>query len=71
LSITLDKDIEKCGATRLCYEDIFFRLVAFSLLCVNSGGHPAYQNFVVEMLRKYYPDPNAIARSTWDIIDRF
>ncbi|WP_238475937.1 hypothetical protein [Clostridium manihotivorum] len=23
------------------------------------------------MLRKYYPNPDAIARSTWDIIDRF
>lgn len=37
----------------------------------NSGGHTAYQNFVVENLRKYYPDPDAIARSTWDIIERF
>ena len=22
-------------------------------------------------LRKYYPNPNALARSTWDIIERF
>lgn len=36
-----------------------------------SGGHTAYQNFVVENLRKYYPNPNKITRSTWDIIDRF
>jgi hypothetical protein len=40
------------------------------LLPVNSGGHTAYQNFVVENLSKYYPNPDAIARSTWDIIDK-
>lgn len=36
-----------------------------------SGGHSAYQNFVVTNLRKYYPNPDSISRSTWDIIDRF
>ena len=41
------------------------------MLPVNSGGHTAYQNFVTENLRKYYPNPNAIPRSTWDIIERF
>ena len=41
------------------------------MLPVNTGGHAAYQDFVVGMLRKYYPDPNALARSTWDIIERF
>ncbi len=41
------------------------------MLPVNSGGHSAYQNFVVANLRKYYPNPDKIARSTWDIIDRF
>ena len=41
------------------------------MLSVNSGGHAAYQNFVIENLRKYYPDPCAIPRSTWDIIERF
>ena len=41
------------------------------MLPVNSGGHTAYQNFVTENLRKYYPNPNALARSTWDIIERF
>ncbi len=41
------------------------------MLPVNSGGHSAYQNFVVAQLRKYYPVPDKIARSTWDIIDRF
>ena len=41
------------------------------MLPVNSGGHTAYQNFVTENLRKYYPDPEAISLSTWDIIERF
>ena len=41
------------------------------MLPVNSGGHPAYQNFVTENLRKYYPDPCSFSRSTWDIIERF
>ena len=36
-----------------------------------SGGHTAYQNFVVTNLRKYYPNPDALAPSTWDIIERF
>ena len=41
------------------------------MLPVNCGSHADYQNFVVTNLRKYYPDPNALARSTWDIIERF
>ena len=41
------------------------------MLPVNSGGHAAYQNFVTENLRKYYPNPDSIPRSTWDIIERF
>ena len=41
------------------------------MLPVNCGSHSDYQNFVVENLRKYYPDPNALARSIWDIIERF
>ena len=41
------------------------------MLPVNCGSHADYQNFVVENLRKYYPDPNALTRSTWDIIERF
>ena len=28
------------------------------MLPVNSGGHTAYQNFVTENLRKYYPNPD-------------
>ena len=34
------------------------------MLLVNSGGHSACQNFVVEMLCKYYISPDSIARST-------
>jgi len=41
------------------------------LLPVNCGGHSDYQNFVVKNLRKYYPNPDSLSRSTWDIIDRF
>ena len=41
------------------------------MLPVNSGGHTAYQTFVLENLRKYYPDPSVFAKSTWDIIERF
>ena len=41
------------------------------MLPVNCGSHADYQNFVVTNLRKYYPDPSALARSTWDIIERF
>ena len=41
------------------------------MLPVNSGGHSAYQNFVIENLRKYYPVPSSFPASTWDIIERF
>ena len=41
------------------------------MLPVNCGSHSDYQNFVVTNLRKYYPNPDSIARSTWDIIERF
>ena len=41
------------------------------MLPVFSGGHSAYQNFVLDNLRKYYPDPDSIPRSTWEIIDHF
>ena len=67
----LDKSIEKCGASCPCLQDIFFDWRRSYLLPVDSGGHAAYQNFVVTNLRKYYPDPDSIPRSTWDIIDRF
>ena len=41
------------------------------MLPVNCGSHADYQNFVVKNLRKYYPNPDAVARSTWDIIECF
>ena len=41
------------------------------MLPVNPGGHAAYQNFVATNLRKYYPNPDAFSRATWDIIERF
>ena len=41
------------------------------MLPVNCGSHADCQNFVSANLRKYYPDPDAPARSTWDIIERF
>ena len=41
------------------------------MLPVNCGSHADYQNFVVTNLRKYYPNPDALARDTWDIVDCF
>ena len=41
------------------------------MLPVNTGGHAAYQDFVKINLRKYYPNPCSLPRSTWDIIERF
>ena len=41
------------------------------MLPVNSGGHSAYQDFLLAQLRKYYPVPDFFSHSTWDIIDRF
>ena len=40
------------------------------MLPVNCGSHTDYQHFVVTNLRKYYPDPDALARSTWDIMEK-
>ena len=75
---TLDKCIEKCGASRLLINknrrprrQSFFDMEAIFMLPVNCGSHADYQNFVVTNLRKYYPNPDALARSTWDIIERF
>lgn len=41
------------------------------MLPINSGGHIAYQTFVLENLRKYYPDPTVFVKSTLEIIERF
>ena len=50
--------------------DSFFDWRHF-MLPVNCGSHADYQNFVVTNLRKYYPNPDALARDTWDIVDCF
>jgi len=41
------------------------------VLPINSGGHAAYQNFLFEQLRIYYPDPDSIDKGIWDIIKQF
>ena len=41
------------------------------MLYNNCGTHADYQNFVTTNLRKYYPNPDALASSTWDIIEHF
>ena len=41
------------------------------MLHFNCGSHVDYQKFIITNLRKYYPNPNAIAYSTWGIIERF
>lgn len=41
------------------------------MLPVNTGGHAACHNFVVFTLRKCYPNPASLPRSTWDVIERF
>ena len=56
---------------RLLTDGTHFSIGGDFLLPVNCGSHADYQNFVLENLRKYYPNPDSIARSTWDIIDRF
>ena len=38
---------------------------------VNIGGHPAYQDRVLALMREYYPDPDSFPDSTWTIIDQF
>lgn len=41
------------------------------MLPIDPGVHATYQNFVFTNLHKYYPDPNAFSKATWDIIERF
>lgn len=41
------------------------------MLPFNSGGHAAYQDFVVQNLREYYPNPESIPNDVWDIMERF
>ena len=41
------------------------------MLPIDCGSQSDYQNFVFTNLRKYYPNSDALAKSTWDIIERF
>mgnify|MGYP000317332266 CR=1 FL=1 len=68
---TLAKSIEKCGASRLIYKTYFSIGGDFICYLLTVAVIPTTKNFVVKNLRKYYPNPDSIARSTWDIIDRF
>ena len=39
---------------------------------VNTGGHSAYQDRILNQLRKYYPDAaNSLPSSTWEILEKF
>ena len=39
---------------------------------INTGGHSAYQDRVLNQLRKYYPDAaNSLSSSTWLILEKF
>lgn len=39
---------------------------------INIGGHAAYQNRILEQLRKYYPDAtDSLPASTWEIMEKF
>ena len=41
------------------------------MLPVNIGGHSAYQDTFVSDFLKFYPDPFALSKSTWDYIVQF
>lgn len=41
------------------------------MLPVNIGGHSAYQDTFVSDFLKFYPDPFALPKSTWDYIVQF
>ena len=41
------------------------------MLPFNPGGHAAYRDHVLTNLRKYYPDPSSLPKSTLDILERF
>lgn len=61
----------KNAVLRTLAQTYIFRWEAIFMLPVNSGGHSAYQDFLLDQLRKYYPVPDFFSHSTWDIIDRF
>ena len=41
------------------------------MLPIPSGGHAAYQDFLKTNLPNYYPNPDSIPSSTWNIIEHF
>ena len=41
------------------------------MLPTNPGGHAAYQDTFVSEFLKFYPDPFAISKSTWNYILQF
>ena len=41
------------------------------MLPFNPGGHAAYQDFIFNQLRKYYPNTDSLPRDTWEIIEHF
>ena len=61
----------KNAALRALLYKTYFSIGGDFLLPVNSGGHAAYQDFLKINLPKYYPNPDSIPSSTWDIIERF
>ena len=61
----------KNAALRALGQKHIFRLEAILFVTCFYRGHAAYQNFLLEDLRKYYTDLDSLAHSTWNIIDRF
>lgn len=49
----------------------FNRLEAIFMLPVNISGHTAYQDTFVSDFLKFYPDPFALPKSTWNYIVQF
>ena len=41
------------------------------MLPCNPGGHAAFQDTFVSQFLKFYPDPFALPKSTWDYIVQF
>jgi hypothetical protein len=66
----LDKTPQKCGASRLLIK-IYFLIGGDFLLPVNLGGHAAYQEFLLDQIPKYYPDPSFIPSDIRKAMDRF
>ena len=41
------------------------------MLPCNPGGHAAYQNSFISDFLKFYPDPFALSKDSWDYIAQF